>query len=213
MGMHNYHELHRCLPPACLNGPDGKPWHSWRVLLLPHIEQRELYKQYRFDEPWDGPNNRQLMSIPTPNVYACPADSRGRAAGRTNYFVVVGPGTPFPPAKPADPEYRLDLGPLEPGGPLRMFLTRPRRISFSDFKRPTGETVLVVEAKGLDIHWMEPQDLSFDTMSFTKDDPTSVSASSRHRTPNYSLANGIIRSMNDLGPKELRAMMLIEPEK
>src|SRR5215813_429619 len=37
------------LPPAYVLGKDGKPWHSWRVLILPYIGQKELYDTYRFD--------------------------------------------------------------------------------------------------------------------------------------------------------------------
>ena len=35
--------------------------YSWRVAILPYLEQNELYKRYNFDEPWDGPNNRKLL--------------------------------------------------------------------------------------------------------------------------------------------------------
>ena len=34
------------------NGKDTKPY-SWRVALLPFLDQHALYKQYRFDEHWD----------------------------------------------------------------------------------------------------------------------------------------------------------------
>jgi hypothetical protein len=41
--------------------PDGKPLLSWRVHLLPDLAQADLYKQFKLDEPWDGPNNRRLI--------------------------------------------------------------------------------------------------------------------------------------------------------
>src|SRR5437016_5175694 len=62
VGLHNYHAGNGHFPPAYILGPDGKPWHSWRVLILPFIEQQRLYNEYNFDEPWDGPNNRKLAS-------------------------------------------------------------------------------------------------------------------------------------------------------
>jgi Protein of unknown function (DUF1559) len=58
----NYHETYGCFPPAYVADRDGKPIHSWRVLILPFLEQQELYRAYNFDEPWNGPNNRKLAS-------------------------------------------------------------------------------------------------------------------------------------------------------
>ena len=44
---------------------------SWRVLILPHIEQNELYKQYRQDEPWDSDHNKQLI-VKMPDAFRHP---------------------------------------------------------------------------------------------------------------------------------------------
>src|SRR3990172_9467251 len=58
MALHYYHDKYHCFPPAYVADASGRPLHSWRVLLLPFLEQENLYRQYRFDEPWDGPHNR-----------------------------------------------------------------------------------------------------------------------------------------------------------
>ena len=55
-----YHDVYKSFPPAYVADETGKPMHSWRVLILPFLEQKALYDQYRFDEPWDGPNNGKL---------------------------------------------------------------------------------------------------------------------------------------------------------
>src|SRR5262245_60656054 len=55
-----YHDIHGTFPPAYITDEDGRPMHSWRVLLLPYLDQHSVYRQYRFDEPWDGPNNSAL---------------------------------------------------------------------------------------------------------------------------------------------------------
>ncbi len=96
IAMHNYHAAHGQFPPAVLTGPDGKTAYSWRVALLPFLEQDELYKQYRFDEPWDGPNNRRLLAR-TPAAYRAPEQPAG--ATNASYFVLAGPGTVFDGAK------------------------------------------------------------------------------------------------------------------
>src|SRR4029078_916180 len=49
-----YETPHRQLPSAVVMGKDGKTPHSWRVEILPYLEQQALYNQYRLDEPWDS---------------------------------------------------------------------------------------------------------------------------------------------------------------
>src|SRR5262245_15742705 len=60
LALQNYHDTFGSFPPAYIADSKGQPIHSWRVLILPFIEQRQLYDKYRFDEPWDGPNNSNL---------------------------------------------------------------------------------------------------------------------------------------------------------
>lgn len=50
------------LPPAFTRDAEGKPLHSWRVLILPYLGEKEkaLYEQIRLDEPWDSEWNRQF---------------------------------------------------------------------------------------------------------------------------------------------------------
>ena len=104
IAMHNYHDAYKTLPPAVVYGksrygalnPTGDDAsdvpRSWRVEILPLLEQSELYKQYRLDEPWDSEANRQVLAK-MPVIFRSPHD----AAGSTNasYFAVTGPGTIF----------------------------------------------------------------------------------------------------------------------
>lgn len=93
LAMHNFAANHNGkFPPAVVIGPDGKTPHSWRVELLPYLEQQSLYKRYRFDEPWDGPNNRKLIDE-MPAVFADPTGSREHR--RLAYFVLTGKDTAF----------------------------------------------------------------------------------------------------------------------
>src|SRR5262249_25492118 len=78
---------------AAFRSPDGKPLLSWRVAILPYIEQEALYRQFRLDEPWDSPHNRRFVSV-MPKVYQFPGQPPD-GSGRTHYQVFVGPGTLF----------------------------------------------------------------------------------------------------------------------
>lgn len=87
LALHLYHEKHGSLPPPFVLGSDGKRWHSWRALVLPFMEVPEIANKYRFDEPWDGPNNRLLWNQ-CPEMYRCPASDLQTT--RTHFLAVVG---------------------------------------------------------------------------------------------------------------------------
>jgi hypothetical protein len=132
--MLSYHDKYGRLPPAVVYGKDGKPLHSWRVLLLPHLDQEDLYRQFKMDEPWDSPHNiKPLPRIPA--VY-CPPPGKisSMPAYHTVCHVFVGPGAAF-----------------EGGRGLRI----P-----DDFPDGTAQTILVVEA-GEPVPWTKPQDLPY----------------------------------------------------
>ena len=69
LAMHNCMDSYGQFPPAALYSKDGKPLLSWRVLLLPYLDQRELYEQFKLDEPWDGPTNKKLVAK-MPAIYS-----------------------------------------------------------------------------------------------------------------------------------------------
>jgi hypothetical protein len=87
----NYHGANGCYPPAYVADANGRPMHSWRILLLPYLGQEDLFHDYNFSEPWDGPNNSKLAGR-MPKIYAFP----GEHGPTTNYLAVVGPGTAWP---------------------------------------------------------------------------------------------------------------------
>jgi hypothetical protein len=67
LATHAYLSDHGKLPNNVL-GADKKPLLSWRVLLLPYLDQSELYKEFKLDEPWDSKHNLKLLSK-MPDVY------------------------------------------------------------------------------------------------------------------------------------------------
>jgi hypothetical protein len=115
LALHSYHEIHGSFPPAYTVDENGKPLHSWRVLILPYIEQRELYDKIRLDEPWDSEYNRQFhdvqVSIEWRRMFQCRTRREMPFSRIYNVFVknrdllryancdfsvVIGEGTPFP---------------------------------------------------------------------------------------------------------------------
>jgi len=152
IAMHNYHTKYGHFPPAFLADSQGKPIHSWRALLLEFLDP-DLYAKYKWDEPWNGPNNRKLEAK-MPRYYACPADNESRTNSRTNYFVVIGEDTLFP---------------------------GPKTRSLDDIKKSKSSTILVVESIDLNVSWLQPTDLSYDSMSFVLNNPTKAGLSSKHR--------------------------------
>lgn len=151
LAMHNYAaDFGGHLPPAVTLGPDGRPWHSWRVLILPYLEQSALYRSYRLDEPWDGPTNRTLHGYRI-QTFSCPSHPDFAERSRASYVAVTGPATIFPGP---DLSTRLD-----------------------DVPDGLSHTILVVESFTLEPHWMEPRDLDLSTLSPRINDPARPSLS------------------------------------
>jgi prepilin-type processing-associated H-X9-DG protein len=130
LAFHNYHDTYGTFPPAYIADEDGQPKHSWRVLLLPFMEQQALYSMYDFDEPWDSPVNAMVTNTVLP-VFQCPSDP---ASGMpiTSYMVITGPGTVF------DGDQATGIRDITDG---------------------TSNTLLVVEVAGTGTSWAEPVDL------------------------------------------------------
>jgi hypothetical protein len=119
------------LPPAAQCDPQGKPLLSWRVLILPFLMQKELYKQFHIDEPWDSEHNKKLLDK-MPAIYAQPG-VRMKSPGLTAYQVFVGKDALF------DGSRRLRWPADIPDG--------------------TANTILVVEGVSA-VPWTKPADLA-----------------------------------------------------
>ncbi len=87
-----YERDHGTLPPAYSVDSNGKPLHSWRILLLPYLGKEDLYAKLKLDEPWDSEHNRRFHETPI-GIYQCP--SAELSLGQTNYSVVVGNTSAF----------------------------------------------------------------------------------------------------------------------
>lgn len=176
----NYENTYKTLPPAYIADAEGKPMHSWRVLILPYMEGNEIYKKYNFDEPWNGPNNSKLADQ-IGSLYRCP-EAHGDPL-QTNYVAVVGSQA------------------LWPGSKGRLI---------SQVIDGTSKTISLVEVADSGIHWMEPRDLTFDEAAQgvqVSGKPGAIS--SRHPGgANVGFADAhVIYLPLDISLKDLRAML------
>lgn len=134
LAMHNYASANDDrFPPAAICDPDGNLLLSWRVAILPFIDQQELYDEFHLDEPWDSEHNLELLAK-IPPVYTAPGDRGGAEPGHTFYQVMVGD----------DALFSLD----EPVG-------------FGAITDGTSNTILAVEASAA-VPWTKPEDIELD---------------------------------------------------
>jgi hypothetical protein len=96
LAMHNYHDAYGHLPQN-ITDQNGRLLLSWRVAILPFLEQEALYKQFRLNEPWDSEHNKKLIAQ-MPKVYRSPASQA--PAGKTRYLGPVTNNSMFPPKLP-----------------------------------------------------------------------------------------------------------------
>lgn len=130
--LHVYATSRNELPPAYVADEHGRPMHSWRVLLLPYLEQQEHVDAYSFEEPWDGPNNSKLAEF-VPDIYRCADEYDADDPSLwTSFVAVVGPNTLWPAGAPGD---------------------------LADVPDGAAQTLLLAEVQDSGIHWMAPRDL------------------------------------------------------
>lgn len=181
LALHTYHDAYGSFPPAYVADEDGQAMHSWRVLILPYLGHQELYDQYDFSQPWDGPSNRGLLLSIPPSVFSCPADM---AAGPydTSYVLVTGEDS----AWPDDHAPNLD-----------------------EFTDDLEQTIALVEVVDSGIHWMEPRDLPLSEALQGINAKTGLAISSRHRGGAFSgRADGSVWFVSEsLSREQLRAML------
>src|SRR5262249_21441780 len=86
LALHNYHDTYDAFPPAFTTNADGQPLHSWRTLILPYLDQKELYEKIDLSKPCDDPINQAAFNSRT-LVYLCP--SSPAVPPQTTYLALV----------------------------------------------------------------------------------------------------------------------------
>jgi prepilin-type processing-associated H-X9-DG protein len=133
--------------PVGIADSTGNPGLSWRVAILPYIEQNNLYKQFKLNEPWDSEHNKKLIGS-MPSTYAAPS---GPADGKTYYQSFSGKDAVLHVTRTG-----TAAGSVIPG--LKIF----------EIPDGTSNTLLVAEA-AVPVIWTKPED-----MPFTPGKPPSV---------------------------------------
>lgn len=152
IALHIYHDEYGTFPPAYLADSAGRPMHSWRVLLLPYLDRKDVYDQYRFDEPWNSEHNLGLVDqMPRDyyghpvNPFLCPSEKRDRGPiSDASYVAIVGDNTAWPGTA---------------------------GLPFEAFDGRGSQTIMVVEVADSGIHWMEPRDLAINDLAHDIRDP------------------------------------------
>ena len=132
LAMHTYHDTYRAFPAAASVDKKDKKLLSWRVHVLPFIDQAALYQQFHLDEPWDSDHNNQFIKQ-IPGVYVQPTHADLAQDGKTVYLVPTGKGTAF---------------------------EGNEGMKIQNFTDGTSNTILAVEAhRNAAVIWTKPDDL------------------------------------------------------
>lgn len=133
LAMHNYHDVHKHFPPAVVIDQESGVPRSWRVELLPLLDQQKLYDQYKKNEPWDSAANMKVLAQ-MPVVFK---DLRAKSeTNNTAVTAAYGKNLAF---EPGDKEGRI----------------------FPDFPDGLSNTIAVIGVQ-TEIPWTKPEDIEID---------------------------------------------------
>jgi len=132
LALHNFTAINGGRLPAAAIRKGGQALLSWRVAILPFLEQFALYERFRLDEAWDSPHNASLLKE-MPRVYA-PVAHKDATPYATHYQGFVGPGTLFDGQEGA---------------------------TIADFLYAARPTLMVIEAAH-PVAWTKPEDVPYD---------------------------------------------------
>jgi hypothetical protein len=136
LAMHNYHDVYGTLPAVGNFDKNGKPLLSWRVHILPFIEQQQLYQEFHLDEPWDSEHNKPLIKK-MPKVFSSSLNPKLLEAGKTTYVGLV--------------------------GDLTMFNGTKAGVKLVDVTDGTSNTIMIVDADDdMGVIWTKPDDPKLD---------------------------------------------------
>lgn len=130
LAIHNHYSAMKRLPSP-LSGLDGKSPRklSWRIDLLPFLDENDLYQQFHLDEAWDSPHNRTLIPR-MPSVFRVPQSKHQAESGLSTFVLPSNADSMWP----AD-----------------------RALDFKDIEDGTSNTIMIVEVNDdLAQEWTKP---------------------------------------------------------
>lgn len=168
-------------PPAYIADDNGKPMHSWRVLLLPYLGESKLFARYDMTKPWDSPANQQVISL-MPEVYLCPTERN--TTDEANYMVITGDEYLFHQDEERKP---------------------------SELKDGRRNTLMVVEVVNTGIQWTEPTDLDVENIDWNRDRQKGLGSQHPDGGLHVLMANGLVYYLGEfVTPEALTSMATIQ---
>lgn len=182
LGMLNFASTHGDRFPAAIVDADATPLLSWRVAILPFVDESALYEEFHLDEPWDSPHNIKLLDR-MPRFFERPGESL--EPGLTCYVAPAGQGMIF-----GDPE------PVTQG---KVAIVGRKIYDIGD---GTSKTVMALELPAADaVPWTKPVDWTGDPGAFLEG-----LGQSRSGLFLVLMADGSVRSVSaDVDPDTIRA--------
>ena len=137
----NYEFAKGSFPAAYTKNEKGEKLLSWRVHILPYLEEQKLYEQFHLDEPWDSPHNIKLVAN-MPPVFLNPASSVTLGEGMTTYLGVTGDDSVLAPPREFSKNGEMKAG-----------------VKLADIIDGSSLTLLVVDANSNNaVVWTKPED-------------------------------------------------------
>jgi len=185
LALHNYADTYGVLPPAYTVDANGNRLHSWRTLILPFIEQGDLYDSIDLSLPWDHPVNAEARRTVI-NVYRCPSVSYGdngtkanelkTSKTKTTYLAVTGPGFAFTGKES------------------------------QEFSSSSGRLTVVDAPTGAAVEWMSPHDIPATTLRLLAGLPEALQEQERQH-PGVMHGAMLDGSVHSLGAEDLRKLL------
>lgn len=111
LALHHYHLNYEQLPPFAVAARDGKAGATWAVLLLPFIEQDNLYRQWDLSRTYYDQNDTARLG--TSKIYFCPTRRTPATAPQSLSGDQPNLGTTYGPNVPGSlGDYAASVGPL-----------------------------------------------------------------------------------------------------
>jgi hypothetical protein len=180
----NYESVNGHLPPAYSRDESGNPLHSWRVLILPFLDEEVLYNAIDLTKPWYHPDNLALADQ-MPDWYRCPSYETPGNDVTTPYIAFVGNQTVWP----RDEYVKLSL------------------------RYPRSKTALVVESERYRLHWMSTGDPGIESLGPPGNKLQTSPVATMHDHGLCVLCDGAIEGIEaGVDHESLRELLTIEKE-